>query len=89
MTAQELKNYNAIKEQYPLAMLLFAVGDFYEAYFEDAKNLAKVTQITLTKQNDGTPMAGFPSHALGTILPKIVRCDYRVIICEFQLTMNI
>ena len=82
MNAQELKEYNAIREQYPSVVLLFRVGDFYEAYFEDAKNLVKATQITLAKQSDGTPMAGFPYHALNTWLPKLVRSGFRVAICD-------
>jgi len=82
MNAQELKNYKAIREQYPSVVLLFRVGDFYEAYFEDAKNLVKATQIALTKQSDGTPMAGFPFHALETWLPKLVRSGFRVAICD-------
>lgn len=81
MNTQELKQYNEIKAQYPKAVLLFRVGDFYEAYFEDAKNLAEATKITLAKQNDGTPMAGFPYHALNTYLPILVRKGFRVAIC--------
>ena len=82
MTARELKEYNEIKAQYPTTVLLFRVGDFYEAYFEDAKNLVKATQITLAQQSDGTPMAGFPFHALDTYLPKLVRNGHRVAICD-------
>ena len=82
MNAQELKNYKAIREQYPSVVLSFRVGDFYEAYFEDAKKLVAVTQIALTQQSDGTPMAGFPFHALNTWLPKLVRSGFRVAICD-------
>ena len=81
MSTEELKQYNEIKAQYPKALLLFRVGDFYEAYFDDAKNLAATTEITLAQQNDGTPMAGFPFHALDTYLPKLVRGGFRVAIC--------
>ena len=65
-------------------LLLFRVGDFYEAYCEDAQKASEVLGITLTKRNgeDGYYLAGFPYHALDTYLPKLIRAGERVAICD-------
>ena len=76
-----MKQYREFKEKYPTAMLLFRCGDFYEAYEDDARNVAKVCGVTLIRQND-TNIAGFPHHALDTYLPKLVRAGYRLAICD-------
>ena len=81
-----MKQYNAIKNRYPDAMLLFRVGDFYETFGEDAKKAAGVLGITLTKRGAGseteTALAGFPHHSLNTYLPKLVKAGMRVAICD-------
>lgn len=81
-----MKQYNAIKNKYPDAMLLFRVGDFYETFGEDAKKAAGVLGITLTKRGAGseteTALAGFPHHSLNTYLPKLVKAGMRVAICD-------
>ena len=81
-----MKQYNAIKEKYPDAMLLFRVGDFYETFGEDAKKAAGVLGIVLTKRGAGseteTALAGFPHHSLNTYLPKLVKAGMRVAICD-------
>ena len=81
-----MKQYNAIKNRYPDAMLLFRVGDFYETFGEDAKRAAGVLGITLTKRGAGseteTDLAGFPHHSLNTYLPKLVKAGMRVAICD-------
>ncbi|MCL4144998.1 UNVERIFIED_CONTAM: hypothetical protein GTU68_045500, partial [Idotea baltica] len=81
-----MKQYNAIKKNYPDAMLLFRVGDFYETFGEDAKKAAGVLGITLTKRGAGsdseTALAGFPHHSLNTYLPKLVKAGMRVAICD-------
>lgn len=65
-------------------LLLFRIGDFYEAYCEDAQKASEVLGITLTKRNgeDGYYLAGFPYHALDTYLPKLIRAGLRVAICD-------
>ncbi len=86
MSTPLMRQYRAIKEQYPDALLLFRMGDFFETFEEDAKIAAKVLGITLTKRSNGqaadVPLAGFPHHALDAYLPKLVRAGYRVAVCE-------
>ena len=81
-----MKQYYAIKEKHPDAILLFRVGDFYETFGEDAIKTAEIVGITLTRRANGAAsyveLAGFPHHALDTYLPKLVRAGQRVAICE-------
>lgn len=83
-----LAQYNALKEKYPDAKVLLRVGDFYETYQDDAKDLSKTLGIVLTKRNDGVNMVGFPYHALDTYLPKLIRAGYRVAINDKDGTAN-
>ncbi len=81
-----MKQYYAIKDKHPDAILLFRVGDFYETFGEDAIKTAEIVGITLTRRANGAAsyveLAGFPHHALDTYLPKLVRAGQRVAICE-------
>jgi DNA mismatch repair protein MutS len=81
-----MRQYYGIKDRHPGALLLFRMGDFYETFEEDAKIVADVLGITLTKRSNGAaddvPLAGFPHHALDQHLPKLVQAGYRVAICE-------
>ena len=81
-----MKQYYQLKTQYPGAVLLFRVGDFYETFGEDAVTASRILDITLTKRGAGTPsevpLAGFPHHSLDTYLPKLVRAGQRVAICD-------
>ena len=79
------KAYEQMKAKHPDSLLLFRMGDFYEAYGDDAKIASDVLGITLTRRNvkDCTEqMAGFPHHALDSYLPKLVRAGKRVAICD-------
>ena len=81
-----MRQYYAIKERHPQAILLFRMGDFYETFEDDAKTVSRILGITLTTRNNGSsddvPMAGFPHHAVDTHLPKLIRAGLRVAICE-------
>ena len=81
-----MKQYNSFKAQYPDALLLFRVGDFYETFGEDAIRASKILDIVLTRRANGSAshieLAGFPHHALDTYLPKLVRAGLRVAICD-------
>ena len=78
-----MRQWKEIKAQYPDALLLFRVGEFYEAYNDDAKDATKILGITLTKfGKSNIPMCGFPFHALDSYLPRLVRAGKRVAICD-------
>lgn len=80
-----MQQYNGVKAQYPDALVLFRVGDFYETFGSDAITASGILGITLTKRNNGgqdVELAGFPHHSLDNYLPKLVRAGYRVAICD-------
>lgn len=76
-----MKQWQACKKSAPGALLLFRLGDFYEAFFEDAELLSKHTGVTLTKRS-GTPMSGIPVQSLDSYLPKLVDQGLLVAIAE-------
>lgn len=81
-----MRQYNAIKERYPNALLLFRLGDFYELFFEDAVVASGELEITLTSRNKekgaAVPMCGVPYHAAESYISKLIRRGYRVAICD-------
>ncbi len=76
-----MQQYLKIKSQYKDAILLFRLGDFYEAFFEDAQIVSKALDLVLT-QRQGAPMAGVPYHALNSYLKRLVQLGYKVAICD-------
>lgn len=81
-----IKQYLEMKSKHPDALLLFRVGDFYEAYGKDALEVVDILSIALTRKSNGSAgpieMAGFPHHAMDSFLPKLVRAGRRVAICD-------
>jgi len=80
-----MQQYGQLKAQYPDAILLFRVGDFYETFGQDAVKTSNILGIVLTSRNNGgsdIELAGFPYHSLDLYLPKIVKAGFRVAICE-------
>lgn len=89
MTSPAHRQYLAVKDRYPDAILLFRMGDFYEMFGDDAITGAAALSITLTSREfargDRVPMAGIPHHALQGYLKRFVQQGLKVAICE-QLT---
>lgn len=82
-----MEQYYKEKRQYPDAILLFRVGDFYETFAEDAVIVSRDLNITLTsrqKDDDGNkiPLAGVPYHALEAYLAKLIKAGHKVAICD-------
>jgi DNA mismatch repair protein MutS len=75
-----------MKTKHPEAVLLSRVGDFYEAYGEDAETIARALQIALTSKEAGSgqrvAMAGVPHHALASYLARLVGQRYIVALAE-------
>ena len=69
------------KKKSDSALLLFRLGDFYEAFHEDAAILAKDLGLTLTKRQ-GTPMAGIPFHASEQYIDKLISKGHRIAVAE-------
>jgi DNA mismatch repair protein MutS len=85
MTSPARRQYLQIKSQYPDAILMYQVGDFYETFDEDARIAAHELQIFLTKRDYGgekVPLAGVPLHALDNYVGKLIQRGYKVAICD-------
>jgi DNA mismatch repair protein MutS len=81
-----MQQYLALKGQHAGLLLLYRMGDFYELFFDDAQEAAKLLDITLTARGQSAgkpiPMAGVPFHALEQYLVKLVKLGRSVAICE-------
>lgn len=82
-----MQQYFNIKNQYPNALLLFRMGDFYEMFYDDAKRASKLLGITQTfrgSDSDGEkiPMAGVPFHSVEQYLAKLVKLGVPAVVAE-------
>ena len=81
-----MRQYHAIKQQAPNALLMFRLGDFYELFFEDAVVAARELEITLTSRNKekgaAIPMCGVPHHSAEGYIARLIQRGHRVAICE-------
>ncbi|HWW19555.1 MAG TPA: DNA mismatch repair protein MutS, partial [Steroidobacteraceae bacterium] len=81
-----MQQYLRIKAQYPQALLLYRMGDFYETFYEDARVAASLLDIALTRRGQSAgapiPMAGVPVQSLDAYLARLVRRGQSVAICE-------
>ncbi|MDP1880900.1 MAG: DNA mismatch repair protein MutS [Parachlamydiaceae bacterium] len=76
-----MQQWHACKEIAKEAVLLFRLGDFYEAFYDDAVIMSKELDITLTKRQD-IPMSGVPFHTCELYIDKLVSKGYRVAVAE-------
>ena len=81
------KQYLEFKQQFPDAILMYQVGDFYETFDEDAYITARELQIVRTTRSYGkgkerVPLAGIPLHALDNYVGKLIQRGYKVVICD-------
>lgn len=81
-----MKQYIQIKSEYKDSLLFYRMGDFYEMFFEDAKEAVKILNITLTKRGKSNdqdiPMCGVPYHSCESYLIKLIENGIKVAICE-------
>lgn len=82
-----MQQYVSMKEENPDALLMFRLGDFYEAFFDDAKIISKNLGLVLTQRGtdaDGEdiPMCGIPWHAADNYFGRLVRAGFRVALVE-------
>ena len=79
-----MRQYFAVKEQYPDCLLFCRIGDFYELFYEDAILVARELQLTLTARDreKKQPMCGVPYHAAEVYLQRLLRKGYRVALWE-------
>ncbi|MEM8721571.1 MAG: DNA mismatch repair protein MutS [Cyanobacteria bacterium P01_G01_bin.39] len=81
------QHYVEVKEQYPNALLLYRVGDFFECFFQDAVTIARELELVQTSKEGGkelgrVAMTGVPHHALERYSTMLVEKGYAVAICD-------
>ncbi|MCW6050365.1 DNA mismatch repair protein MutS [Lyngbya sp. CCAP 1446/10] len=82
-----MQRYVEVKEQYPHALLLFRVGDFFECFFQDAVTISRELELVCTSKESGkeigrVPMTGVPHHALDRYSSQLVEKGYAVVVCD-------
>lgn len=82
-----MQHFVEVKEQYPHALLLYRVGDFYETFFQDARRLAEELELVLTSKDAGKGigrvyMTGVPHHALDRYCRLLVEKGFAIAICD-------
>ncbi len=81
-----MQQYFRLKAEIPDIMLFYRMGDFYELFYDDARNASRLLDITLTARGhsggEPIPMAGIPYHAAEGYIGKLVRLGVSVAIAE-------
>jgi DNA mismatch repair protein MutS len=81
-----MAQYREIKDRYRDGILFFQVGDFYETFYEDAKEVSRLLNIALTTRDkdksNPVPLAGVPIHAAETYIAKLLQLGRTVVICD-------
>ena len=80
-----MQQYQRLRKSIPSdTLLLFRLGDFYEMFFDDAKEASVLLNLALTKRND-VPMCGVPYHAAHGYIRRLIKAGRRVAVCD-QMT---
>ena len=70
------REYGEIKEENPDSLVLYQVGDFFEAYGADAQTVSEALELNLTSRfignNQRTQMCGFPANRLETYINMLL-----------------
>ena len=81
-----MQQYLRIKAEHPNDIVFYRMGDFYELFFDDAKQASQLLDITLTARGktngNPIPMCGVPYHAAENYIAKLVKQGLSVAICE-------
>ncbi|HIQ18668.1 MAG TPA: DNA mismatch repair protein MutS, partial [Novosphingobium capsulatum] len=81
-----MAQYLALKDQAPDCLLFYRMGDFFELFFDDARQAAQILDIALTSRGEHggapIPMCGVPVHSAESYLARLIRAGCRVAIAE-------
>lgn len=85
---QWFKEYNRLKSKYPNALAFYQVGDFYEAYSDDAKTVANELDLIITSRHisdtERIARCGFPNHNLDTNMERLNKFGYSAVISTLE-----
>ena len=73
--------YRGIKEKYKNEVVFFRLGDFYEMFDDDAEEISKLLNLTLTHRAS-QKMGGIPYHAAKIYIARRLRLGKKIVICE-------
>ena len=76
-----LEQYLKVREEYRGYVLFYRLGDFYEMFYDDAENISKELELTLTSRA-GVPMCGVPYHSAEQYIKRLIDKGHKVAICE-------
>ena len=81
-----MRQYQRIKQEHPEAILLFHLGDFYEMFFDDARDASRILNITLTSRDrqkaDPIPLCGIPVHSAESYITRLLKAGRKVAVCD-------
>ena len=80
-----MQQYRDTMKEYPDAIVLLRLGDFYEIFFEDAEEAAALLDLTLTSRGSSggkIPMCGVPHHAVQGYIARLIKAGRKVAICD-------
>jgi DNA mismatch repair protein MutS len=81
-----MRQYQRIKQEHPEAILLFHLGDFYEMFFEDARDASRILNIALTSRDrqkaDPIPLCGIPVHSAENYITRLLKAGRKVAVCD-------
>ncbi len=85
---QPYRGYLEVKAEYPDTFVFYQVGDFFEAYNDDAQKAADIFDLFVTsrpiRDNERVPMFGIPKHALETYMTMLTDRGYDVAIASLE-----
>ena len=73
--------YRSVKQQYKNEVVFFRLGDFYEMFNDDAVEVSRLLNLTLTHRAS-QPMCGIPYHAAKIYIARLLRLGKKIVICE-------
>ncbi len=79
-----MSQYREIKERYSDGILFFQVGDFYETFYDDAREVSRILNIALTSRDkkNPIPLAGVPIHAADAYISRLLEAGKKVVVCD-------
>lgn len=79
-------HYLEVKKEYSDCVVFYRLGDFYEMFFDDAVEVSRELELTLTGRDCGlserAPMCGVPFHSADVYISRLIALGYKVAICE-------
>lgn len=73
--------YKRIKNENRDSVLFFRLGDFYEMFEDDAREVSRILNLTLTRRHN-IPMCGIPYHAADNYIGRLLKAGKKIAICE-------